>query len=395
MNSYKQWESRQYMYRYITGSGYPINEAIISNFEKQNCLHLPQEYKNFLLKFNGGKSEKQYFVYVLDRKPPQKPTFSILHLICFLPLTDQLKSGTLESAFSFTQQYPTLKDKYLLITVSSKNWCNLLIGIHKSNFGQIFVWDYLEQQALHQKTPLIVPLFDSWSTLMNRLMTIEEAKVYLNLLKQKNHPELSDFSLSINSTVSKNVPLTSEAIRAFEQRIGYTLPDDYKYFLETDNGIRTPKKRITFYDILQRHIDSVEMKFHVVNGAPPFCDLESFYQHFINYFNGVRHLLTIGSWEGGDSICLDLSMKKYGQIFLWCMITGRVMIYTAFPVQSQIIFTIFLPINFCFRIAHSLSSQHGVLNKGKDDNATVFISMEKQMEQKETSYLAHGFSSKP
>lgn len=307
------------MYEHFTGSGYAVSEEIVYTFETEHTLRLPPEYRDFLLRFNGGDNGEYFrYVRIIDRHPPLKPAFDTLAITYYLPLTNETEEN-IETAYADTQQYSQLRNKYLMVSLSGGNWSNILIGIHQSNYGQVFFWDKMEQEARNRKTPLIVYLCHSWNDFFEKLMTDAEAKAYVQTLKKKYYPELTTAlrkdTRPETPTAAGNAPLSPEEAAAFEKRIGYVLPDDYRHFLETDNGTLTTRKYLSFFDIVQQHDDSIVLQFYIVGNQPNSNDLEYNYTAFIQSFYGVQHLLPIGGWEGGDYVCLDLSKEKFGKIF--------------------------------------------------------------------------------
>ncbi len=296
------------MYEHMIGSGYPIDEKGVSAFEEKYRIKLPLDYRKFILRFNGGNNG-EYSYYVRAQNDDYGVKKSIFRIESFLPLYSKAKYN-IEDACIHMQSFSHISDKYLMISLDHVDFVNIFIGIHSSNYGEIFVADEVEVTPTGEERPWLTYLCPSWNDLINGLVRESECSLVADKLEEGENKSVTD-----NISRVTDRPLTLEEVYLFEQRVGFSLPADYKYFLHTDNGTITSKKFLEFFDVIKHQKDSIILDFYTVGSKFATRNLEINYQMFVDYFNGVRLLLPIGEWEGGDFVCLDLSPQKFGKIF--------------------------------------------------------------------------------
>ena len=103
----------------------PSTEAV-NNFEKLLSCHLPKDYKNFLLQFNGGRLYKYYEIYI----PKIKETFLISQL-------SSLNCGDIDLVCLLDFNRDDLSNKYIVIAPdgAGNNYLLRLVD------GVIIYWD--------------------------------------------------------------------------------------------------------------------------------------------------------------------------------------------------------------------------------------------------------------
>lgn len=99
--------------------------------------------------------------------------------------------------------------------------------------------------------------------------------------------------------------ITDKIIDNFEQRIGSSLPNDYRNYLKIYNGEKPEK---TYFHVSNEIGDS---RVHLLYGfsQPNYKDIEWKYSNFRDFEN-MQNFLAIGSDEGGNQIALDLTDNK-------------------------------------------------------------------------------------
>jgi hypothetical protein len=112
----------------------PTTEAAIANYEKELGFRLPEDYRQFLLKYNGGnRPSRSGFGYkYADGKAQSSAVDSFFGL--GLEPTYNLKMN----------QNPQDKPDYLLmIGYDLGSW--LGIGITSETKGQVYIWEHCRQ----------------------------------------------------------------------------------------------------------------------------------------------------------------------------------------------------------------------------------------------------------
>lgn len=99
--------------------------------------------------------------------------------------------------------------------------------------------------------------------------------------------------------------ITDEIINSFEEKIGSSLPEDYRNYLKRYNGEKPEK---TYFNISSQIGDS---KVHLFYGffQPNYKDVEWKYSNFKDFVN-MKNFLAIGCDEGGNQIALNLTNNK-------------------------------------------------------------------------------------
>ena len=109
-----------------------IDEGTIKVIESFIEAKLPQDYKEFLLKYNGGT--------------PYKGVFQLNHITSGLAFFYIVNSVNYYS--DFVSIYHTLKDripKGFIIIASDVGGNGILLGLENENRGKIYFWDHEEE----------------------------------------------------------------------------------------------------------------------------------------------------------------------------------------------------------------------------------------------------------
>jgi len=113
--------------------------------------------------------------------------------------------------------------------------------------------------------------------------------------------------------VPGQVPVTEDALREFEARIGYTLPADYRTFL-LKYGMCAAAGGTRF-----RNTDDpeqIESSVNVFYGLKPGDTYDLFENRRILGDRLPAHLLPFASGSGGD-FCVSLQGEDAGRIYWW------------------------------------------------------------------------------
>ena len=108
----------------------PATLEDISNFEKIIKDNLPTDYKNFLMKYNGGQPQPSSFRFFSDRNDGSS--------------VDQFLSLGREKHSNLLNYYENYKDRIPsgFIPIAHDAGGNLIIMELKSNSNRIYFWDH-------------------------------------------------------------------------------------------------------------------------------------------------------------------------------------------------------------------------------------------------------------
>ena len=119
---------------HITGGCPKISEAELSAFEDELKIRFPEDYREFLLAYNGGKPSPGVFDVDIDGFIN---TTAILRFLC-------LGSGDFEE-YSLRYYFRRYKDKLptsLLAIATELSANKICISISGSDFGRVYFWDH-------------------------------------------------------------------------------------------------------------------------------------------------------------------------------------------------------------------------------------------------------------
>jgi hypothetical protein len=139
----------------------PLSEAEIEKFEKEIGHRLPSQYRDFLLRHNGGWPSPCVFVLPDGRKVA-------LSYFLFLNASDGETYGDLRSnSLTFSGRVPN--DLLPIANCASL----LCIGLYGENEGQIFYWDQ-EAEAESEEKPTYDNVYKVADTFNELLAMLQE-----------------------------------------------------------------------------------------------------------------------------------------------------------------------------------------------------------------------------
>ncbi len=116
----------------------PLDTKTLRRLESDYNIKLPEEYKNFLLKFNGGYPEPNIFSMTMN----DQNNDGMIHR--FLRVNHDEVDGIYYYLELYKERIP---EEFLPIAYDPGS--NLiLIGISKSNHGKIYFWDHEDEGEL-------------------------------------------------------------------------------------------------------------------------------------------------------------------------------------------------------------------------------------------------------
>ncbi len=143
----------------------PINEKDIVKFEQQIGASLPNDYKSFLLNFNGGKPEHYIF--------PETDKLYSLAIDKLYGLNTENKTSNLYWNYDILNGYQRIMDQFIPIG-SAINGDQFVLGISGDFTGKVYLWDHNQEipydEFVENKLPEnMYKLTDSFDEFMNKL----------------------------------------------------------------------------------------------------------------------------------------------------------------------------------------------------------------------------------
>ena len=108
-------------------------------------------------------------------------------------------------------------------------------------------------------------------------------------------------------------PLSEQRLRALEERIGTSLPADYREFLLRYNG-GVPRPR-GFWIVSGREADTV-WRLYGLHDGPTWSSIDD-YIDLPDWYSIPKGLLAIGDDGVGNHICLRVDEEDAGAVYFW------------------------------------------------------------------------------
>jgi hypothetical protein len=181
----------------------PIRESDITNFEKNNALKLPEDYKNFMLQYNGGYPMPNSF---------KIKKYGASMMDCFYGINAKTDIRDMEYNKKI---YKKRVPKEFLIIGADQLGNLILIGIKDKYINKIYFWWHEEESDTDEPVYTnIYMIADNFNTFLNSLYVTEEKKTEVlgQIFKSGDNKKIEEL---INSGWDINSPLES-GMRAIE-----------------------------------------------------------------------------------------------------------------------------------------------------------------------------------
>ena len=116
-------------------SDYHINDDDIKNIEKLKCCILPADYKEFLLKYNGGSPN--FNAFEIKKEKEEGPTIRF-----FFGIDNNISSKKNYDIIKNIKQSKDRIPKELLAIACDSFGNRICIGIKDKYYGKIYFWDH-------------------------------------------------------------------------------------------------------------------------------------------------------------------------------------------------------------------------------------------------------------
>jgi cell wall assembly regulator SMI1 len=151
-------------------TGPTLNESTLARFEKHLGNQLPHDYREFLLKSNGGQpTDDLSFAFTEDGKPSGSVVSE------FYSLAEESERITLQKGIDTFVKRNRMPAWFL--PVADDAFGNqICLSLAKENFGSVFFWD-------HEREP---DVSDECGSMLNVSLIARSFSEFLNLLEPTN-----------------------------------------------------------------------------------------------------------------------------------------------------------------------------------------------------------------
>jgi cell wall assembly regulator SMI1 len=275
--------------------GPKIAVADVDLFEARIGRRLPDDYREFLLTYNGGRPDH----HVIREKATGD-----LGVNLFFGILGQ-------EFFDIDAEQETMFDRIFKHHVSiaiddcGNRFC---LSLGPSDFGSVYFWDH-EEEADDDEDPSERNLYlvaDSFTGFWQRMEPIGRDEY----LAEKGY-DVSACARNVRKVDMAEVgpPITIADVDAFEERILATLPPEYREFLLTHNGGR-PSPHV----VHDRRLGDLHVARFLGISDQESRDIEVVYRNMPDDLAG--RYLPIAVDDQGRTICLSIGRPDYGHIYL-------------------------------------------------------------------------------
>ncbi len=152
----------------MTGSATKASIEDIQNFEAKVGAKLPEDYKEFLLQYNGGS----------PRQPNEVTSHSSASVRSFLGFNSESVRDLNKVTESYTGRIPKST-----IPIAADESGNLIVmSLEEVRFGSVYFWDHeleVEDEVL-ERSPNITPLANTFSEFFKKLEIIQPKKIVVS-----------------------------------------------------------------------------------------------------------------------------------------------------------------------------------------------------------------------
>lgn len=159
----EHWNEGEHDWSYV-----PNAEPAVLAWEQANEIRLPEDYRRFILKFNGGSVYPRIFKFtVSDQTGVSSDQEELLDRLYRWDVV-QTNARTYKSA---------LPSGYLLVA-ETPGPIEILLSVSQAHFGAIFAWSRTSHVWGGEDNSLIWPVADSFSDFLSSLYDDAEASDY-------------------------------------------------------------------------------------------------------------------------------------------------------------------------------------------------------------------------
>lgn len=121
----------------ISNSNKAITQSDIENLESKYGFIFPDEYKNFLLKYNGGEPSHEYYITRNEK------IYSIISRFFPIDINDEF---SLQSEIEEITMERELPSDLIPIAITPNESDRVVLCISGKNYGKVFHWSWGAQE---------------------------------------------------------------------------------------------------------------------------------------------------------------------------------------------------------------------------------------------------------
>lgn len=316
----------------------PIKIEEIESFENKIGYRLPIDYKNFLLKNNGGicRDNEINFKELNDsynEGVAEETTNFCSHCNIFHTSSNHryferstsfhevISLRQLNEIFEITKDEYNPNRKFIIIMLSSGGSEGAYLSLNTKTYGHIYFSDQTHESNFIHLANNLEDFINSFHESTEYEYNFDEsAKGKADLKSIISNENLSDLTILKENYEFVNI----ENIQSFENKIGYKLPTEYKEFLLENNGslckadqlkFKVPSKYtnekvvdfsdVVFFEYIEEFAKIISLK-----------ELDSIYEVIEDEYNPKRkYIKFIKGLYSGRGLYLSLNEETYGQIY--------------------------------------------------------------------------------
>ena len=285
----------------VEGKQYPINDYMISNFEKKYNISLPNDYKEFLKVCNGGKPIISYFTtqkqensYILTTKIRE-----------ILPLRDfkannENRTLSLELYYIYFTLGNRVPKSFMPIALTM-NRDLICLSIDGKDKGKVFWCDLDWANEEESEKELLVKLINnSFREFLDNLF--EKIEIKDNPVREPVKPQEKELIVMAD-------------INEIEAKYSINLPKDYKDFLLKRNG-EPANDKIFKVKYKSEYVEfQLDFFFSITDKKSSYFNLEENYEYYMEEYSGIEEYFPISMDPGGNYFCISLNDEDYNSVY--------------------------------------------------------------------------------
>lgn len=151
----------------LRDSGKQLNEAMISEFEKQFDFKLPQDYKAFMLKNNGGTPKKNWAFDFVDTASGKSDSSGI-NYFCILYDEETENNDDLRASYiALVLEEPAQSPPNLLPILDDPGGNIVFLSVAGKDYGKVYFGDH-ELEDPETGYLVMSPIADSFSEFIDK-----------------------------------------------------------------------------------------------------------------------------------------------------------------------------------------------------------------------------------
>lgn len=146
------------------------------SFEQELGVKLPNDYRDYLIEYNGGEFEKDVFEIIGDEG--NRTSIHIMYA-----MAEEPEWASLQKVNEYFDGVDLKKEKFVSIA-SDPLGNQILLKLNKPNIGSIYFWDH--EVPFREIKKILLKQASSFTEFINKLEKVETQEEFLKRLKKEN-----------------------------------------------------------------------------------------------------------------------------------------------------------------------------------------------------------------